>query len=139
MIHIRNHGYTVGDMLRYTYPESGHFGVTNVGTELKDYYFVERLFGSHNLQLNFTIGELTPKLQEFIGSTAGSGTITTSITASGFTAPLTYSITSGTLPSGLSLNTSTGVISGTPDAAYSQATVRVTVVGVISVPAVIPI
>jgi hypothetical protein len=128
MFHLKNHGYVVGDMLRYTYPASGHFGVTTEGTELKDYYFVEKLFGIHNFQVNFTIGELTPKLQEFIGSTAGSGTITTSITASGFTAPLTYSITSGTLPTGLNLNTSTGIISGTPSAAYSQATVRLTVV-----------
>ncbi len=35
----------------------------------------------------------------------------------GGTGPFTYSITSGSLPSGLSLNTSTGVISGTPTAA----------------------
>jgi hypothetical protein len=128
VIHIKDHGYVVGDMLRYTYPSGGHFGVTTEATELKDYYFVERLYGSHNLQLNFTIGELTPKLQEFIGLTATSSSVTTTASASGFTAPLTYSITSGTLPSGLSLNTSTGVISGTPSAAYSQATVRLTVV-----------
>lgn len=39
------------------------------------------------------------------------------ITASGGTAPYTYAITSGSLPSGLSLNTSTGVVSGTPTTA----------------------
>jgi hypothetical protein len=115
-------------MLRYTYPESGHFGVTNTGTELKDFYFVERLWGTHNLVLNFTVGDLTPKIQEFIGLTAGSSAVNVSFTATGFTSPLTYSVTSGTLPSGLSLNTSTGAITGTPNAAYSQATVRITVV-----------
>jgi len=36
------------------------------------------------------------------------------ISASGGTAPYTFAQTSGTLPTGLSLNTSTGVISGTP-------------------------
>jgi hypothetical protein len=128
IIHLKNHGYVVGDMLRYTYPESGHFGVTNTGTELKDFYFVERLWGTHNLVLNFTVGDLTPKIQEFIGLTAGSSAVNVSFTATGFTSPLTYSVTSGTLPSGLSLNTSTGAITGTPNAAYSQATVRITVV-----------
>ncbi len=38
------------------------------------------------------------------------------VTASGGTAPYTYSVTSGALPAGLSLNPSTGVISGTPTA-----------------------
>jgi hypothetical protein len=127
IFHLRSHGYVVGDMLRYTYPAAGHFGVNNAGTELKDYYFVERLFGTHNFQVNFTIGELTPKLQEFIGLTAQSSVVAVSFTAVGFTAPLTYSVTSGTLPSGLSLNTSTGAITGTPSVAYSQATVRITV------------
>ncbi|WP_035533301.1 Ig domain-containing protein, partial [Hoeflea sp. BAL378] len=36
------------------------------------------------------------------------------VTASGGTAPYTYAITAGTLPAGLSLNTSTGAITGTP-------------------------
>ena len=127
MFHIRNHGYVIGDMLRYTYPSGGHFGVTTEATELKDYYFVERLFGTHNFQVNFTIGELTPKLQEFIGLTAQSSSVNVSFTANGFTAPLNYTVTSGTLPSGLSLNASTGAITGTPNVAYAQAPVRITV------------
>ncbi|MEE9694753.1 putative Ig domain-containing protein [Aeromonas hydrophila] len=36
------------------------------------------------------------------------------LTASGGSAPYTYAITAGSLPAGLSLNTSSGVISGTP-------------------------
>ncbi|MFA7249634.1 MAG: Ig domain-containing protein, partial [Dehalococcoidia bacterium] len=39
-----------------------------------------------------------------------------SLTASGGTAPYTYSVHSGALPGGLSLNASTGAITGTPTA-----------------------
>ena len=44
-----------------------------------------------------------------------------SVSASGGTAPYTYTVTSGTLPAGLTLNPSSGLISGTPTAsgAYS--------------------
>ncbi|MBW8355015.1 MAG: autotransporter domain-containing protein [Pseudomonas sp.] len=38
------------------------------------------------------------------------------LSATGGTAPYTYAISAGSLPAGLSLNTSTGVISGTPSA-----------------------
>ncbi|MDW8412838.1 MAG: putative Ig domain-containing protein [Acidobacteriota bacterium] len=41
------------------------------------------------------------------------------ITASGGTAPYTFSVSAGTLPPGLTLNSGTGVISGTPTAAGS--------------------
>jgi hypothetical protein len=53
-------------------------------------------------------------------TTLTAGTVGTAysktITASGGTAPYTYAVTSGTLPSGLSLSTA-GVLSGTPSAA----------------------
>ncbi len=39
------------------------------------------------------------------------------VVASGGTSPYTYSVTTGALPLGLSLNSTTGVISGTPTAA----------------------
>lgn len=41
------------------------------------------------------------------------------VTASGGTGPYTYAIVSGTLPTGLSLNTSSGAITGTPSAGGS--------------------
>lgn len=56
-----------------------------------------------------------------LGAPAASGTVATSyassLVATGGTAPLTYSITVGSLPGGLTLNASTGVISGTPTTA----------------------
>ena len=47
----------------------------------------------------------------------------TPLTGSGGTSPLTYYVSSGTLPTGLSLSSSTGVVSGTPTASYSAADV----------------
>ena len=45
------------------------------------------------------------------------------LTPSGGATPYTYSITSGTLPAGLSLNASTGAVTGTPIALYIAANV----------------
>ncbi|HIJ86311.1 MAG TPA: S8 family serine peptidase [Desulfuromonadales bacterium] len=47
------------------------------------------------------------------------------ITATGGTSPLTWSITSGTLPGGLTLNSTTGVISGTPTAAVTASSITI--------------
>ncbi|WP_232245825.1 MULTISPECIES: IPTL-CTERM sorting domain-containing protein [Delftia] len=55
--------------------------------------------------------------------TVGSSYSTT-VSASGGMAPYSYTITAGTLPIGLSLNTSTGVISNTP---YSSGTTDLTI------------
>lgn len=67
-----------------------------------------------------TVAITTPSLPN---GTVGS-IYSTTLSASGGTAPYTYSITSGSLPAGLSLNTSTGVISGTPS---SSSTANLTV------------
>jgi hypothetical protein len=130
IFHIKNNGYQVNDMLRYTYPAGGRFAVNDVATEQKDYYFVQNLYGPHNFDVNWTVGETTPKLQEYIGLVATQSTVTTQMVAVGFGAGLTFSVTSGTLPAGLNLNTTTGVITGTPSAigGYTQATIRVTAV-----------
>ena len=47
----------------------------------------------------------------------------TPLAGSGGTAPLTYYVSSGSLPTGLSLNSSSGAVTGTPSAAYSTANV----------------
>jgi hypothetical protein len=56
-----------------------------------------------------------------LGTFAGGATISTNVTATSDTA-ITYSINSGTLPGGLSLNTTTGVISGTESGASEDTT-----------------
>ena len=49
------------------------------------------------------------------------------LTASGGTTPLSWSVSSGALPSGLSLNASSGVIAGTPTSAVNNGPLTVTV------------
>jgi hypothetical protein len=51
----------------------------------------------------------------------------TTLAATGGATPYTWSLTSGTLPTGLVLNTSTGAISGTPTAAVAAASLTFTV------------
>lgn len=62
-------------------------------------------------------------LHDGVVSTAYSETIS----AQGGVSPYTFAVVSGSLPAGLSLNTATGVISGTPTtAATSTFTIKVT-------------
>lgn len=60
-------------------------------------------------------------------SVVGTTAVATPCTASGGTGPYTYSISSGTLPAGLSLDSLTGAIAGTPTAAVAAPlTIKVT-------------
>ena len=52
-----------------------------------------------------------------LGATTANVTFTTTVSASGGTAPYSYSISSGATPAGVTLNSSTGTLSGTPTAA----------------------
>lgn len=66
--------------------------------------------------LDTTTGTVTISPSTLPGGTVGVSYSQT-LTASGGTSPYTWSVLSGTLPAGTSLNTSTGVISGTPNTA----------------------
>ncbi|MBB5339847.1 beta strand repeat-containing protein [Tunturiibacter gelidoferens] len=78
--------------------------------------------------LSLTIAAGTPALAITSSSTLASGTTnkaySATLTATGGTTPYSWSITTGSLPTGLSLAASTGILSGTPTAA---ATVSLTV------------
>jgi fibronectin-binding autotransporter adhesin len=89
VVHIPNHGYVAGDMLRYDYPALGRFTANSLD-ETKDYYFVETVYDIHNITLGnnlnmtatstnsavttITDGGQTYEVHSF--ATVGSGTIT---------------------------------------------------------------
>ena len=91
--------------------------------------------GAYNFTIQAKDDNNVTVTQQYTGTVNSGATITTStlptpvlgqpytqtITVSGTSGPVTYSIIAGALPTGLSLNRSTGVISGTPTtpSAYS--------------------
>jgi subtilisin family serine protease len=78
------------------------------------------------LSLNVVAPQLTVTTTSLPNGTQNAGYSTT-LTATGGTTPYTWSISAGTLPTGLSLASSTGVISGTPTATgTSNFTMKVT-------------
>jgi hypothetical protein len=54
IFHVRNNGFTTGDMLKYTYPVGGRFTTVDNG-EQKDFYFVETVYDVHNFTLGTTV------------------------------------------------------------------------------------
>jgi hypothetical protein len=74
------------------------------------------LTGTKTSNCSITIAPVTQTLK--LTCPTGTGTVgsaySSSTVASGGTAPYTYSVSSGALPAGLTLNTSTGAITGTP-------------------------
>jgi hypothetical protein len=112
IFHVKDNGFESLDMLEYMYPVGGAFGV-NSADETRDFYFIQTKYDAHNFTLNQNTGELSPK-NITVNVDRGTTITPTTVTPTGLTAPITYAITSGVLPNGLSLNTSTGSISGTP-------------------------
>jgi hypothetical protein len=112
IFHVKDNGFLDLDMLQYEYPSGGRFSVGDAA-EVKDFYFVQTRYDAHNFTLNQTTGDLSPLT---VATTVDRGTAITPTTATpiGLTAPITFAITSGALPNGLNLNTTTGSISGTP-------------------------
>jgi len=73
---------------------------------------------SQTVNLTLTIGAAAPSALVIATTSLPTGQVgnaySASLAATGGTSPYTWSLTSGTLPTGLSLNTSTGAITGTP-------------------------
>ena len=76
--------------------------------------------GNATAQLSLQV-DTSPGTLEITSPSSSNGTVNTPynslLTANGGYTPYTWSVSSGTLPAGLSLNSSTGLISGTPAAA----------------------
>ena len=70
------------------------------------------------------LGQLVPKVHEVTGR-AGLPLLSSALTASGWTAPLRFTITPA-LPAGLVLSTSTGVVSGTARAVMAATSFEIT-------------
>jgi hypothetical protein len=86
--------------------------------------------GVYGYQYTYSYSTPLSTTQDISSKTLNAGVAATSftpVTASGGTAPYTYSISDDSLPSGLSINSSTGAISGTPDSSSSAATYTVLV------------
>jgi hypothetical protein len=113
VIHLKDNGFELNDMVRYGFPEGNRFSAASVDQE-KNFYFVSIVYDAHNFMLNETAGELQPLTVDRVDLFSGSPITPTSVTAIGFTGALTYTIESGTLPTGLTLNSATGSVSGTP-------------------------
>lgn len=122
VFHLPNHGLQEFDMLKYSYPDGGRF----TADQIQDFYYVKRVYDQSNLTVAHTLGEITPKFQSFGPFDYGSQEVTTEINIVGFEQPYSFQITDGVLPSGLTLDQNTGVISGTPDDIYN-ATIRLVI------------
>jgi serine protease len=71
---------------------------------------------------------ISPSTQSISGIAGNAISSSSSLTGSGFSGTISYAVTGGSLPSGLTLNSSTGVISGTPTTG-SSSTVTITGTG----------
>jgi len=109
VFHLKDNGYQINDMLRYDYPVGGRIDAD----EDFNFYFVQTRYDQHNFNVSHTLGQITPTTISRIGTDSGTEITPTTLNAIGFEAPLSFAVTSGVLPTGLTLNTSTGVVSGT--------------------------
>jgi hypothetical protein len=119
IVHVKDNGFVDKQMIKYTYPENGRFSTP--GTEAKDFYFVTNKYDNHNFKMNYLLASVLPLTASITGEAVTNNIVAGSqqtMTAAGFTGAVSYSI-SPTLPSGLSMSTSTGLISGTPTGAYA--------------------
>ncbi len=98
--------------------------ITGTPTVAATYPFTSRATDDNgNVGTNNCSITIAPVVTLSITCATSSATVgvaySSSVVASGGTGPYTYSITSGSIPAGLTLNTSTGAITGTPTTAIT--------------------
>ena len=86
---------------------------------------------SATTSVTISVSSITPATQTLSGNANTAITASTAFTPTAFTGAVSYAVTTGTLPTGLSISSSTGVISGTPTAT-SSATITITATGATS-------
>lgn len=122
VVHVKDANFDQWDMLRYAYPifaAEGSESVDEIPGNFdadfeQEFYFVSEKYDIHNYQLSPSRGTVLPRIVSRIGSDAYIEPIEpTPVNAVGFTFPISWTVLQGTLPSGLTLNSETGVVSGT--------------------------
>ena len=117
IVHIKDSNFEENDMIEYaSYPEAGEFLYSSDNP--KKFFFIATAYDSHNYVLRDEPFAPTPtwNTQEGRLFRESPGIYTTQSYSTTLSAEFTdsFSIVSGSLPAGLSLNTATGQISGTP-------------------------
>lgn len=103
-----------GGALSGTPTAGGTFNFTVTATDSSP--FPGPFSGSQAYSLTIAAPTISLPATALSGGTLGSAYSASITTASGGTAPYAYAVTAGALPGGLSLNASTGAITGTPSA-----------------------
>ena len=105
--------------------QDGVYTVSFVGTDVQQAW--DGVGFAQTLEI--VVGSvITPSTQTVSGSTGSAIAATTAFTSSNFTGAVSYAVTSGTLPAGLVISSSTGVVSGTPTTASTD-TITITATG----------
>lgn len=116
-IHLVGEGGLSFDTLVFSQGSSGGFEFDNMA--------IARNVVSPTTVTNFP-AEITANDNDKTATTCEAFSTNFGITASNFSTSPTYSISPTTLPEGLVFNTSTGGVSGTPTAAFTKQTFRIT-------------
>ena len=94
------------------YPSSGRFRTATIDEEVL-FYFVTDRYDTHNFAVSQTTGDIVPATISLTNIDRGTTITPTTVETIGLEAPILFTIDSGNLPNGLSLNPDTGVVSGT--------------------------
>ena len=99
-------------------PSGTFVGTVNFTVTVTDNESPTKKTATANLGISITAPALSVTTASLAGGSIGNAYTNQTLQASGGIAPYTWAVTTGSLPTGLSLNASTGVISGTPSGTF---------------------